>query len=146
MKIFAAVVAIAATALYGAMDARAAGYSTTKSNIKNLGAEQCDPKVDKNCAAQPETKVPDAPNSKSAKEVKVVPPSEAATKLNASKSGVDRQGSVPNTNRSVSGTIVVRDMSAGSKAPTAQRTGDPLPDVDVSLPKKTGGDARVKAP
>ena len=97
----AAAMVIAAMASLGAMNIDAAGYSTTKSNIKGLEAEPCDPKTDKSCPQPPATKNLNPSKSKTAGPVKV-------------------QG--------------------------AQRTGDPLPDVDVSLGRKTGGVARVAAP
>lgn len=53
---FAAVATIAAMALCGAIRADAAGYSTTKSNIKNLGTETCDPMTDRNCVPPPPTR------------------------------------------------------------------------------------------
>ena len=145
MKIFAAVATIAATAMLGTMHADAAGYSTTKSNIRNLGAEQCDPKTDKNCP-QPATKSPDPSSGNSAREVKVIPQSEAEAISTSSKSKVESQGAAPKSNRSVSGTISVRDTSVAAKGQGAKRTGDPLPDGDVSPEKKTGGAARTKAP
>ncbi|MEO8303792.1 MAG: hypothetical protein ABI724_06705 [Betaproteobacteria bacterium] len=144
MKTFAAVMTIAASALCSAMDVDAA-ESTTKS-LKNLSAEQCDAKVDKNCAQPPMAKATDAASGNSPSKSKPVQQSEVETKALASKGGVERSVAGPPTNRSVSGTIGPRPANAESKGANAQRTGDPLPDVDVSLDRKTGGVARVKAP
>jgi len=107
MKTFAAIATIAVLAMCGAIRADAAGYSTTKSNIKNPGTETCDPMTDKNCVPPPPTRA---------------------------------------VSGTISGTIEPRPARPAAKGGIAKRTGDPLPDVDVSLDRKTGGAARVKAP
>ena len=147
MKTFAAVVTMAASLSIGTMGADAAGYSTTKSNIKSLSTEQCDPKTDNNCPPSPAAKSPESANGISAPGGKFVPQSGVDAKPNASKGDVERSVAGPTTNRYVSGTITPRPASLDSKGGGTQRTGDPLPDVDVSLDRKTGGGAsRAKAP
>lgn len=147
MKTLATFVTVVASLLFGATDADAAGYSTTKSNIKNLSTEQCDPKTDKNCSQPPAAMSPESANGNSAPGGKLVPQSGVDAKPNASKGGVERSVAGPTTNRYVSGTINPRPASLDSKGGGTQRTGDPLPDVDVSLDRKTGGGAsRAKAP
>ncbi len=85
MKTFASAVAIAITLWAGTINADAAGYSTTKSQLKGLAAEQCDPKTDKDCAQPAATINLNSSKSNAAREVKVLPQSEDALKVSPEK-------------------------------------------------------------